>query len=369
MKQIGLALVGSTGVIGKVHIDAINQIDSCRLVGVNARTQEPLRAQATELGVKQYSTLDGVLADSEVDAVVIATPHPSHEEIALASIAAGKHLLIEKPLAVTPGESDRMVAAARSAGLKIGVTFNQRFRPQALKMRALIDEGAIGEIYRTSMITANFRSQDYYDRLAWRGTWNDEGGGALLNQGIHAIDLFQWVAGMPVAVFGALRSLKHKVEVEDYAGAMLEYENGALGTLHCDTVQAPGQQRIEVYGDDGALVMDGGSLTLHRLETPVQEFMDNDKTIAFVSPDSKSETSEFEPAGNTHAPCFDDFCRALLDGGEPLVTGEEGARSQELVAAITLSGCRSKKVSLPVDRDEYDALLAELRETRRLPVA
>jgi predicted dehydrogenase len=95
--------------------------------------------------------------------------------------------------------------------------------------------------------------------------------------------------------------------------------------------------------------------------------MDTDKTIAFVSPDSKSETFDFEPAGNTHAPCFDDFCRALLDGGEPLVTGEEGARSQELVAAITLSGCRAKRVSLPVDRDEYDALLAELQETRRLP--
>ena len=219
------------------------------------------------------------------------------------------------------------------------------------------------------MTSAMFRTQDYYDRVDWRGTWTDEGGGALLNQGIHAIDMFQWIAGMPDSVFGVMRALKHDIEVEDHASAILEYGNGALGTLHCNTVQAPNMQRIEVYGEDGALVMDDQRLTLHRLETPLQEFIDTDKSVAFVAPGSQSENFEFEPNGSTHVPAFDDFARALLEGREPAITGEDGSRSQELVAAITLSACRAKRVTLPVDRQEYDALLEELRHARGLPTA
>ena len=178
MRQIGLAIIGSTGVIGKVHVDAISQLETCRLVGVSARRQEPCIRQASELGVKHYPTLDEVLADPKVDALVVATPHPSHKDIALRAIGAGKHLLVEKPLAVTPAETDEMIAAAHNSGVTLGVLFNQRFRPEAQKMRELIEEGAVGEVYRTSMTSAMFRSQDYYDRLPWRGTWADEGGGA-----------------------------------------------------------------------------------------------------------------------------------------------------------------------------------------------
>ena len=367
MQQIGLAVIGSTGVIGQVHIDAIAQLESCRLVGVTARRHEPCRRQAAELGVKHYHVLDDALADPEVDAIVIATPHPSHKQIALRAINAGKHLLVEKPLAVTPSEADEIVAAARRSGVTLGVLFNRRFRPEALKMRELIDEGAVGAVYRTSMTSAMFRTQDYYDRVAWRGTWTDEGGGALLNQGIHAIDMFQWIVGMPDSVYGVLRALKHHIEVEDYATAVLEYGNGALGTLHCNTVQAPNMQRIEVFGEHGALVLDDQKLTVHRLETPIQEFIDTDRTVAFVAPGSQSETWEFEPDDTTHAATIDDFSRALLEGREPAITGEAGSRSQELVAAITLSACRAKRVTIPVDRGEYDALLEELRHARRLP--
>ena len=183
--------MGSTGVIGKVHIHAISQLDNCRLVGVYARSQAPLKQQAAALGVKPYAALDDVLTDTEVDAVIIATPHPSHLEIALHAAAAGKHILVEKPMAVTPSEADAMVEAARHANVKLGVLFNQRFKPDARKMRELLDQDTIGTLYRTSLTHATMRTQDYYDRLAWRGTWRDEGGGVLLNQGIHSIDLFQ----------------------------------------------------------------------------------------------------------------------------------------------------------------------------------
>ena len=339
---------------------------SCRLVGIHARRQEPLRQQAEELGTRLYPTLDDVLADDEVDAIVIATPHPSHLEITMSRRrgqacarreAAGRY-------AVRGGGAD---CACREAGVKLGVLFNNRFRPEAMKMRQLIDEGAIGEIYRSEMSSAMLRSQDYYDRLDWRGRWDAEGGGALLNQGIHGIDMYQWLAGLPETVFGMVATLKHDIEVEDYATALLSYAGGGHGVIHCNTAQAPNQQRITLWGARGALYMEDWRVTLRTLETPVQQFIDTDKTIEFVSPSDTEATFEFEEVGRTHRPAIDDFARALIEDREPAVTGEDALGAQELVAAITLSGVRGEQVSLPVDRAEYDALLTELRQAGRLP--
>lgn len=367
-EKIGLAIIGSTGIIGRVHIDAIAQLDSCRLVGVNARRQEPLRQQALEQRVAMYASLEEVLEDPEVDAVIIATPHPSHLEITLKAAQAGKHILTEKPMGVTPSEADAMIAAARSAGVKLGVLFNNRFRPEAVKAKELINQGAIGAINRVSMSSVMLRSQDYYDRLEWRGRWDTEGGGVLINQGIHAIDMMQWLGGLPSAVFGRLGTHKHRVEVEDQATAVLEYEGGGHGTLHCTTAQAPDHQRIEIWGELGALIMDNWVLTLHRIGTSVTDFIDNNKDVAFSNPDVQTEVfDDFESIASTHVPAIDDFARAILEDREPAVTGEDGLRSQELVAAITLSGCREKLVRLPVDRAEYDALMDELKSTRRIP--
>lgn len=345
----------------------MSALTSCRLVGIHARRQDALRRQARELGVHPYPALDDALADPDVDGIIIATPHPSHRAITAQAAAAGKHVLTEKPMGVTPSDADAMIAACRSAGVKLGVLFNNRFRPEAAKMRELVSSGAIGDIYRASMSTAMLRTQDYYDRLDWRGRWQSEGGGALLNQGIHAIDLYQWLAGMPDVVFGMLSTLKHRIEVEDYASALLGYSDGIHATLHCSTAQAPNQQRIELYGERGAVIMEDWRITLKTLKTPAQQFIDDDKSAAFVSPSHTEAVFEFEPPGSTHIPAIDDFVRAITEDRPPAVSGEDGLRSQELVAAITLSGCRAKPVTLPVDRAEYDALHAELRQTRRLP--
>lgn len=369
MAQVGYAIIGSTGYIGKVHISAISQLNNCRLVGVYARTPEPLRQQAAALGVKPYAALAEVLTDTEVDAIIIATPHPSHLEMTLHAAAAGKHILVEKPMAVTPSEADTMIAAARHANVKLGVLFNQRFRPDVRKMRELLDQNAIGKIYRTALVHATMRTQDYYDRLAWRGTWGDEGGGVLLNQGIHSIDLFQWLGDMPQSLYGRMRASKHTIEVEDYASALLEYADGVHGTLHCNTVQAPNQIRVELWGELGAMIYENGVVTLHRLETPVQAFIDTDTTADYVPPGSESETWTFEPSGTGHIPAIGDFADAIQHGREPYVNGEEGRKSQELIAAITLSSCTGSEVKLPVDRARYDALLEKLKTLKRLPAA
>ncbi len=359
--MIGLAVIGSTGVIGRVHIDAIAQLDSCRLVGIYARRRAALLEQADELDTTAYPTLEDALSDGAVDAVVIATPHPSHREITLRAAEAGKHVLVEKPMAVTPSEADDMIRACRAAGVKLGVLFNNRFRAEAIRMRQMIDNGAIGRIYRTSMTSAMIRSQDYYDRLDWRGTWADEGGGALINQGIHAIDMLQWLGGMPKTVIGLASTLRHRVEVEDFATAILQYKGDGQGTLHCSTAQAPNHQRLELWGENGAIVMDDWTVTLHRLDTPVQEFIDTDMAASYDSPGVITGT--FEPASQigTHAPAIDDFAKSIIENRDPAITGEDGLGSQELVAAVTLSAYAGRPVALPVDRQEYDALMAELR--------
>ena len=367
MDTVGLGIVGSTGVIGRVHIDAIRRLDSCTLVGVTARSQQPLRQQADELGVTAFPTLDDMLGDSSVDAVVIATPHPSHAAITARAAEAGKHVLAEKPMAVTPSEADSMIRVCRDAGVKLGVLFNNRFRPEAVKVRRLLDQGVIGDIYRTSMTSGMIRSQDYFDRLDWRGTWEMEGGGALLNQGIHGIDMLQWLGGMPRSVFGVVSTLRHDVEVEDFATGVLSYESGGQGTVHCSTVQAPARQRLELWGERGAIIVDDWNVTLHRLETPVQEFIDRDKSPTYDSPGLHSESLEFGPVGSTHVPAIDDFARALIEDRDPAITGEDGLNSQELVAALTLSGCTGRPVGIPVDRHEYDALMADLRRSGRFP--
>lgn len=369
MDKVGFAIIGSTGVIGKVHIDAISQLDNCRLVGVYARSQEPLMSQASQLGVRPYATLDEALGDPEVDAAIIATPHPSHVEITLRCAAARKHVLVEKPMSVTPSEADAMIDASRKAGVTLGVLFNLRFRPDAQKARQLLDSGAIGEVLRTSLVSTMIRSQGYYDSLGWRGTWNDEGGGVLINQGIHSIDMFQWLGGMPASVIGKVRTFRHRIEVEDYASALLEYPNGAHGTIHCTTALAPNQFRMEIWGNSGGIVLENGDVTLHKLATPVQEYIDTYNGAAYIGPASESETFTFESTGSGHVPAIGDFADAILHGREPAVTGEEGRKSQELVAATTLSSVSHKEVSLPLDREEYDALMDDLKRLRKLPVA
>ena len=361
MDSVGMAVVGSTGMIGRVHIEAINRLDSCRLVGITARRQGPLGVQARELATVVFPTLDDALADDGVDAVVIATPHPSHVEITVRAAKAGKHVLTEKPMGAAPSEADAMIHACRDGGVSLGVLFNQRFRPEVAMMRGMIDSGVIGKVYRTSMTSVMLRTQDYYDRLDWRGTWKYEGGGALLNQGIHAIDLLQWLGGMPQSVIGVVSTLRHSIEVEDFSTALLQYDGGGQGTLHCSTSQAPNHQRLEIWGENGGIVMDDWSVTLHRLEVPLQEFIDEDKSEVFMSPGVKSETFEAGPESRTHAPVIDDFARAIIEDREPAIAGEEGLRSQEIVAAVTLSGHREKAVDIPVDRREYDELMEELR--------
>jgi predicted dehydrogenase len=366
MDTVGLAIVGSSGVIGQSHTREILQMESAKLIGVHDIDTEAAKAQAQEHGVRFYQTMEDILLDEDVDAITIGIPHPLHRTVALQAFQAGKHVLTEKPITSSLTEADDMVAAARKAGVTLGVVFQHRFRPEIARMHELIEAGTLGGLYRTILVQAAFRSQFYYDSGGWRGTWGKEGGGVLINQSVHYLDLFQWLGGMPSVVHGLAGTLAHDIEVEDSASAVLEYENGAQGLIHCDTVQFPSQEQLELWGERGGVVLRNNELTHHRLEESIPEFNKRERTVAFGKPVSHEEPTGIEPRSSNHQDAIEDFAQALIEGREPAVPGEEGIKSLELIAAIILSSCRGQSVRLPVDRSAYDELLEELTAARKL---
>ena len=265
----------------------------------------------------------------------------------MAAFAAGKHVLTEKPITATPSEADRMVSAAAEAGVKLGVVYQNRFRPELIRIKEMIDGGEFGELYRTVLDAASYRSQAYYDSGGWRGTWDGEGGGVLLNQGIHFIDYFQWLGGMPVALTGQVTALMHDIEVEDSASALLEYENGAHGFLHCSTVQAPSQTRLELWGEKCGVVVTDDDATLYRPEVGLLEFSERERDVPFSKPEIEVLPLEPGVSAADHIHTIDDFAQAIIDDRVPAAPGEEGVKGLELGRGHHLLWVHRREGDLP----------------------
>ena len=286
-----------------------------------------------------FTSARDLFTSGAVDAVVIATPHPSHVEMGLAAFRAGLHVLMEKPLGIHKGEAQRLLAAPHR-GL-FAIMFNQRTDPCFQKVRELVRGGELGAVRRFSWtITDWFRTDAYYRSSPWRATWSGEGGGVLLNQGVHNIDLMQWIFGLPErvrarAAFGRF----HPIDVEDDVTALLEYKDGKTGVFTTTSGEAPGLNRLEIAGENGLLVLEGDTLPL--------------------------------PGG--HGPQHDGILRnfvAAIRSGEPLVApGEEGLASLELINAILMSAVEDRAVTLPLDAARYARQLARLQRTGRKPAA
>jgi predicted dehydrogenase len=236
--------------IAHVHARAIREIQQAELVGVFSTTLQKREAFADKENCKAFDSLEAMLADPAVDIICICTPSGAHQDPALASIAAGKHCLIEKPLEVTLEKCDRIIAAADEKGVKVGVVFPSRFYDQAMELKGAMDASKFGDIVLGDAYVKWHRSEAYYKSNAWRGTWELDGGGALMNQGIHSVDLLQWYMGPVRAVQAFRTNRRHKgIAVEDTVVAALEFANGALGNITCSTALFPGElKRIEING-------------------------------------------------------------------------------------------------------------------------
>jgi predicted dehydrogenase len=357
------AIIGGAAGIAPTHIRALEQLPGAQLAGMSDLNAERGAAAAQSAGCPFFGDHREMLAELRPDVAVICAPHPFHMTLALDCFAAGAHVLVEKPIAVTVAEADRMIAAAADAGRVLAVNFQQRFRPLIERARALIEAGEIGPLVRVLCVEPWFRTAAYYRSAGWRGTWRGEGGGVLLNQAPHSLDLLIHLAGMPTKVWGWTRTLRHAIECEDSAQAMLEFANGAPGYLNMSTVEA-GQKRLQIVGERAALELAGDQLSITRFSPSLREHMLNSPQL-FEAPKMAVETETLPGDGGGHLAIYRDLESAIASAGRPRADGAEGRQSLELANAIILSSFAERALKLPLVRADYDALLDQLRRGDR----
>ena len=363
MNSMKMGIIG-LGNMGMKHLSNAGELPGIEITAVCDCNPDRLAQAAAEFKVNAYCDPYKMINSADIDAVLIATPHYDHPPIAVAAFKSGLHVLTEKPVAVHKADAEKMIAAHKKySDLKFGVMFNQRTLPAHRKIKSLIERGDIGEIRRINwIITTWYRTQRYYDSGGWRATWKGEGGGVLLNQCPHQLDLFQWFFGMPEKVWAQVFLGKyHNIEVEDDVSAVCTFKNGATGVFITTTGEAPGTNRLEITGDNGQLLFENGQILFRRLEVPVSEHIQKSDS-AFAGPDVWKIEIPVPAEGklNQHQKILADFADAVINGTELTVPGEEGIKSLELGNAMLLSGLKKKEVVLPMDSAEYSELLEQL---------
>jgi predicted dehydrogenase len=361
MSTVRIGLIGYGG-MGAHHAQYITsgEVKGGELVAVCEAVPERLKVAKEKHGekVQYFSNPDELFAAKCVDGILIATPHYEHPVLAIKGFENDLHVLSEKPAGVCTKHVREMNEKAKASGKVFSLMFQQRTVDAYRKLRELVSSGDLGEIRRTNWIITNwFRSQAYYDSGGWRATWAGEGGGVLLNQCPHNLDLWQWIAGMPKRVrafcyFGKY----HKIEVEDDVTAFMEYPNGATGTFVTTTGEAPGTNRLEITGDRGKVVLEHGKLTFWRTRTPVSQFLKETKE-SFATPELWTCEIPTGSDSSGHKTITQGWVDAIAKETPLVAPGEEGIRSVELANAMLLSAWTDSWVELPIDDDKFHAEL------------
>lgn len=364
---MSLIKVGIIG-IGNMGTSHASQLDQGKVRGAKVTAVCDLRESQLDWAkenlsseVQRFSNADDFFKEAEIDAVLIATPHYDHPSLAIQSFEKGWHVLVEKPAGVFTKDVQEMNDVAKQSGKVFSLMYNQRTNPLYQKVRELIHSGELGEIKRTNwIITDWYRSQSYYDSGGWRATWEGEGGGVLLNQSPHQLDLWQWTIGMmPKRVHGFCSFGKyHDIEVEDDVTAYVEYENGATGVFITTTGEAPGTNRYEVVGDRGKIVVEHNQLTFHRLTVSEREF-NQTSTSGFGQPECWKIDVPVHGNATGHLGIIQNWIDAIVHGTSLLAPGEEGIKGLELSNAMYLSSWLDKPVDLPIDADLFHEKLQE----------
>ncbi len=349
---LGFGIIGC-GMISAFHARAIADVRGAKLVGCYSRRRASADGFAAEHHCTPHDDLKSLLADPQVDVVTICTPSGAHLEPAVAAARAGKHVVIEKPLEVTLRRCDRIIRACEESGVKLGVVFQSRFHAAAGRLKRAVDSGRFGRLTVGDAYVKWYRSQEYYDSKAWRGTWALDGGGALMNQAIHSVDLLTWIMGPVVEVQAHTATLAHKrIEVEDTAMATVRFANGALGVIEATTAVYPGYlKRIEIHGSEGSAVLEEEDIKRWDFAKP----RTSDQAILDAMRKATSGGGgASDPAAighHGHAAQFRDFVDAVRKDRRPAIDGLEGRRSVEIILAIYKSAETGKAVRLPLKSD------------------
>ncbi len=352
-----------------IEVTAVADRDPSKLDRVNKLLNDAREAGAQAPDINCYSEGSELIAAHRCDAVLIAVPHYQHPALSVEAMQAGLHVMCEKPAGVYTLDVRRMIAEADShPELVFGMMFNQRTNHVYRKMKELISSGVLGEIRRTSwIVTGWYRSQYYYDSGDWRATWSGEGGGVLLNQCPHQLDLWQWICGMPSLIDAKMYFGKwHDIEVEDDVSVFCEYPNGATGTFITSTGDAPGTNRFEIVCDGGTLLTDSKKLWMTKLEVPESVYTKQNMTAVFGSP--KAEKTEVVTDGQNpqHVGVLNAFADAVLHGAPLVADGREGINGLMLSNAIHLSAWLGHEISLPFDEKLfYDKLMEHVAASKQ----
>src|SRR4051794_6746182 len=346
-RQFGFGIIGA-GTISHIHALAIKSITNAKLYGVYSINKNKSQAFADKYDCISYDSLDEMLKVSGIDIVCICTPSGIHLDPAIKCMEAGKHCVIEKPLEVTLEKCDKIIEASDKAGVKTAVIFPSRFYKSSKQIKKAIEEKRFGDLVLGDAYVKWSRSEAYYQSSHWRGTWELDGGGALMNQGIHSVDLLQWYMGAVESVQAVSANIKHKeIEVEDTVVATLKFRNGALGTIECSTAVFPGAfKRIEIMGTTGTAILEESNLLKWQFEKEASEdeIIRQNLSAGNVSHGGVSNPADISFAG--HQRQLEDMMLSIETGKKPLIDAIEGRKSVEIVLAIYESAHTGQKVIL-----------------------
>jgi len=368
-QQLKTALVG-IGKVTDLHASALVRLKESVFTAVCSRSREKAEDYASRYKIKAYTDVSEMVAREQIDVVIICTPHPNHRGPALAALEAGAHVLVEKPLASSLEDCDAMIEAGRRSGKQVGVVGQRRWYPPAIRIRQAIDQGKIGKPVFGTVNMLGWRDRAYYDSDPWRGTWKGEGGGVLVNQAPHQLDMLQWFMGEIEECYGLWSNLNHPyMEVEDTANAILRFKNGAVASIIVSNSQKPGIfGKVHVHGENGASVgvqTDGGAMFVAGMssiqEPPVNDLWtipgEEHMLQQWIKEDSDFFNSLPDQMDYFHERNVEDFLQAILEGREPLITGEAGRVTVEIFTAIYRSTRDGRPVRWPLkpeNRPDFD---------------
>ena len=365
-----------TGIIGcgkvaDIHANALRSIPVSDFVAVCGRNEDRTREFSTKYGVKGYTDVAKMVSVEKLDAVIIGTPHPAHRDPAIAAMKAGAGVLIEKPLASSLRDCDDMLSVSKETGRSIGVISQRRFYLPSLRLKNAIDSGKIGRPVLGTVLMLGWRDKEYYGSDPWRGKWKEEGGGVLVNQAPHQLDLLQWFMGGEIdEVYGIWENLNHPyIEVEDTALAIVRFKNGAIGNIVVSNSQKPGiYGKVHIHGDNGASVgvqTDGGAMFIAGvsgiLEPPVNDLWsvpgEEENLQKWVKEDSDF-FRRIDSMNYYHKRQIEDFLYSIIDNRKPMVTGEDGRITVEIFTAIYRSKRDHAVIKFPLEpeneRSDFD---------------
>lgn len=371
MEKVKTAIVGC-GKVGHMHARALNSVPESVFTAVCGREINKTRIFAEQYGVRAYSDIEEMVADAGVEAVIICTPHPNHAEPAVKAAKAGLHVLVEKPLASSLEDCDKIINAAKENGVILGTVCQRRFYTPVQRVKNAIDGGKIGRPVLGTVNMLGWREEAYYSSDPWRGTWKGEGGGVLVNQAPHQLDLLQWFMGPIDELYGYWSNLNHPyIEVEDTAVAVIKFKNGGIGNIIVSNSQNPALfGKVHIHGENGASIgvqTDGGAMFIagmsNILEPPVNDLWTIRGEEHFIDKWKQEDTEFFnniDPMQYYHERQVEDFLRAVIKSTKPLIDGEEGRKTVEIFTAIYRSNRDRAPVKFPLkpeNREDFDGRL------------